>query len=201
MGEQSVSASPNALHEDPAQTEGLGKAVRGTLPLLMITGALFFVSVVFFAYYRNVGPRDFPLWGLLLTLGFVSAIGSSVSVFFAAEDEEPESTGEGSIPSTGESRSDRDEFGRPKPDLVDPGPGSPTVGPVTPRVPGRAAEVQPWSEDTLPPAVLRGPRPVLTTLDDPGDISRALEEIAEIQRQLVARAPATPARPEPSAGS
>jgi hypothetical protein len=163
-------------------------SVRGSLPLLVLTGLLFTGAAVLRWLYPRLGPYSFPLWGLLLTLGFVAAIGSIVSLFFAEEDERrldaPERT---TGPVAADSPSERDGFGRPSPDLAISPPSAPPAS-----VAERADATKPWDEDVLPPAPVRGPRPVLTTLDDPGDIARALEEIAEIQRQLASRPVAAP---------
>ena len=147
------------------------------------------MSDVFFAYDPHAGPAHFPLWGLLLTLGLVAAVGASVSWFFATDDDTPESR-----PTTrpkraaGSRRTAPSDFGRPAPELAASGAsGAGSAGPAATVAP------EPWNEDVLPPATAHGPRPVWTTPDDPGEIARALEEIAEIQRQLTARPRSRPA--------
>ena len=149
-----------------------------SMPLMALTALLFLGAFVTLAFESRTGVGRFPLWSLLFTLGIVAAIGTTISWFYASDD--PDREGADSTPlATPAAR--RSEFGRPPPD-VGPG-GSRAQSPV---VTG-AATTAPWDEDVLPPVVPRGPRPVLTTLDDPGEIGRALEEIAEIQRQLAAR--------------
>lgn len=167
--------------------------VVGTLPLGILTGALFLASYVVYEEYPNIGPGNYPLWGLFLTLGFVAAIGTVVSWFFAADEPKdsvsaPEK--ERAEPAD-DSKYTRAEFGRPAPEVApsrsSPAPsGSPALA-IAPA----AASVAPWDEDVLPPPVVRGPRPVLTTPYDPGDIGRALEEIEDIQRELASRRPMT----------
>ena len=154
----------------------------GTLPLLTVTVLLFVGAFVLLFMEPRAGAGRFPLWSLLFTLGIVAAIGSTISWFYAEDEAEPESIASGVAPVPTPRRSD---FGRPLPEVGGrPAPGRP--------VPAGARDTAPWDEDVLPPVVAHGPRPVLTTLDDPGEIGRALEEIAEIQRQLATRRPAAP---------
>ncbi len=165
------------------------RALIGTLPLIGLTAALLIMSDVFYAYEPHAGPAHFPLWGLLLTLGLVAGVGASVSWFFATDDQPPESR---SPAKTGRARAsvkaERVDFGRPTPEVAaHPGP---VVG--VPQ-PASTTASEPWNEDVLPPATAHGPRPVWTTPDDPGEIAQALEEIAEIQRQLTTRPRSRPA--------
>jgi hypothetical protein len=174
----------------------------GTLPLLALTFLLFLGAYLVYLGAPHLGPINFPLWGLLLVLGFVAAIGSVVSWFFATDDRparvrDPAPAAHEAAP---ERHASREDFGRPAPALA------PRNAPaVAPSGLGRAAAVAgttaaaPWDEDALPPVSARGPRPVLTTPDDPGEIGRALEEIADIQRQLATRPPPTATRAEASA--
>ena len=165
--------------------------LRGTLPLIVLSVAFFVGAYVAFVVYPHLGPDNFPIWGFLLTMGFVAAIGSTVSWFFATDDVESlrarSDAAETATATPGSARGKRKEFGRPAPDRVRPatleGPSS-GVGAMAAR---SKATADPWDEDALPPVAPRGPRPLLATPDDPGDIGRALEEIAEIQRQLVTR--------------
>ncbi|MCI4339395.1 MAG: hypothetical protein L3J68_03580 [Thermoplasmata archaeon] len=189
MTHRDAAASPES---EPPPKSGF----VATLPLLVLTFALFLGSYLVYLEAPHLGPVNFPLWGLMLTLGFVAAIGSVVSWFFATDDRG--STVEEEEPTSSDAAPDpplpRKAFGRPAPELV------PPIAPLGPSSGlGHAAAVAgtkpaaPWDEDALPPVSARGPRPVLTTLDDPGEIGRALEEIADIQRQLTTR-------PSPAAG-
>ena len=197
---------------DRPSDRGGSESWRGfvaSVPLLSVTGALFIGSYVVYREYPNVGPDHFPLWGLLLTLGFVAAIGSVLSWFFATGTDETEVTARDD--QAGDASPDspvpRREFGRPVPDRAARPPVPARSGIATPAVAAAGAGVTggggsasaPWDEDVLPPVAAKGPRPVLTTLDDPGEIGRALEEIADIQRQLTARPSARPAVAESSA--
>jgi len=197
MTEEAETASPGESRAPRSDGENLWNEIRSTLPLLALTGALFSLSIAFFVLFPRAGPRTFPLWGLLLTLGFVAAIGSAVSLFFATEEPGQTEAGDRSADTGGKRRVGSREFGRPAPEIT-PLAAHP-IAARTPALVGSNAgtEPDPWNEDLLPPAAIRGPRPVLTTLDDPGDISRALEEIAEIQRQLATR-PTTAAADTPA---
>jgi hypothetical protein len=167
----------------------LHSQLLGALPLIVLTGFLFVATYLTYHAYPKVGPYNFPLWGLLMTLGFVAAIGAVVSGFFATDGpvppRAPRGRGSGARPPDGsDSRAD---FGRPVPLAPTTGKSAGTAG--GPARPAAIAQPQakPWDEDVLPPVPPRGPRPVLTTLDDPGEIGRALQEIADIQRELAAR--------------
>lgn len=182
-----MSSTPYPRADEPA-TDGLNSII-GTLPLLVLTAILFVGSYVTYLYSPHLGPDSFPLWGLMLTLGFVAAIGSVVSWFFAAEENEPAHSvtatdSEGSPPDGATSRAG---FGRPAPDSVARRLSPPGVSNSVVEIAPKVLDVEPWDEDALPPVATHGPRPVLTTLEDPGDIGRALEEIADIQRQLATR--------------
>jgi hypothetical protein len=170
-------------------------ALSGTLPMIVLTALLLVGSYLTYLSYRQIGPDRFPIWGLLLTLGIVAALGSIVSWFFATDEGSvaPGEEGEQRSRPAGSPKIARGDYGRPAPDLVSPpNTSEPVLGGTAPTGEAAAHDSAPWSEDGLPPAAPRGPRPVLTTPDDPGDISRALEEIAEIQRQLASRPVAAP---------
>jgi len=159
---------------------------------------LFAASYLIYLSHPRLGPANFPLWGLLLTLGFVAGIGSVASWFFATDEAEPapSSPAEAVAEDASPARSSRNDFGRPIPDLAPrTGADGPSSGVGRAVVAGGTA-AEPWDEDSLPPAATHGPRPVLTTPDDPGEIGRALEEIEEIQRQLATRPSPSPVRRE-----
>lgn len=157
--------------------------------MIGLTAGLLIMSDVFFAYEPHAGPAHFPLWGLLLTLGLVAAVGASVSWFFATDEPTPETLPRAKTGGARSSaRSERKDYGRPAPEVAS---GSPSGRGSA--VPPAVVVSEPWNEDVLPPATAHGPRPVWTTPDDPGEIAQALEEIAEIQRQLTARPRSLPA--------
>lgn len=180
---------PTEVSDDPPAADPRSPLV-GTLPLIMLTGALFVGSYLTYLEYSRLGPDNFPLWGLLMTLGFVAAIGSVVSWFFATDQPPAASraTGREPAPATVSPQGSRTEWGRPVPDGAAARGGGGAGVEAAPTGAGGATP-PPWDEDVLPPVTARGPRPVLTTPDDPGEIGRALAEIAEIQRQLSARRP------------
>ena len=154
------------------------------MPLLVLTALLFLGAFVLLAVEPRMGAGRFPLWSLLFTLGIVAAIGTTVSWFYASDAGETEPAA--SVPAAPPVVR-RLDFGRPSPEV------GTRSNPTRPVRAANAEKTAPWDEDVLPPVVPRGPRPVLTTLDDPGEIGRALEEIADIQRQLAARPPASAA--------
>jgi hypothetical protein len=168
-----------------------GASLWGTLPLIALTAVLYVGAYVAYRSFRTLGPANFPLWGLLFTLGFVGAIGAVVSWFFATDDHEPApgSPRESRVDTPSPSSDPRADFGRPIPSLTPHPPPTPTATVVGGTAAVAVETPAPWDEDALPPVAARGPRPVLTTPEDPGDIRRALEEIAEIQRELSVRRP------------
>ncbi|MGA9839710.1 MAG: hypothetical protein WBF81_00840 [Thermoplasmata archaeon] len=172
-------------------------ALIRTLPLAVLTVVLFVGGYVAYRVAPLLGPANFPLFGLLFTLGFVAAVGTVLSWFFATDEPQPSGEVETArpAPSTDATPLSRAEFGRPPPEVVPPKVAAPiSVDPVIPSV-----AAAPWDEDVLPPVTPRGPRPVLTTPNDPGDIGRALEEIAEIQRELASRRPSPAPRADSAA--
>jgi hypothetical protein len=171
----------------------------GTLPLALLTGALFLGAFVAYREYSSIGPGIFPLWGLLVVLGFVASIGTVLSWFFATDEPVPA----GRTPSAAAVQPvnppvpSRADFGRPPPDVRAPRGRAGPVGVVAGVQPPVSPAAEPWDEDVLPPPIVRGPRPILTTPEDPGDIAHALEELEDIQRELTTRgAPAPSTRVE-----
>jgi hypothetical protein len=153
-------------------------AFRASLPLFVVTVGLFTGSAVVFHIARTAGPGGFPLWGLLMTLGFVAAIGATVSWFFAkgaadAPAADPSEETETFDTATGS--------GRPAPDVL------------------RASEVavpEAWDESTIP--VRRVPRPSVRAVAPApvasDDVERALDEIAQIEDELEGRGRSTVGR-------
>ena len=172
----------------------------GTLPLALVAAALFAAAVAEYLDDPTLGPARYPLWGLFLTLAIVASVGTFVSWFFAADlpASSAEETAGAATASRAEGQSSRTDLGRPRPE---------TAAAPRPKAFARGTrggttasdESEPWDEDVLPPAEEKGPRPVLTSPYDPGDIGRALEEIADIQRELMARRSTSPAVADASA--
>ncbi len=155
------------------------------LPLMFVTGGCFAASLFAYLDFRATGPGHFPLWGLLLTLGIVAAIGAVVCVFLGVDElESPDSAADGTD-SAGQEMGHG--FGRPAPDVAARREGADLPSRAVTVIPAIGGVAESWAEDILPPVAPHGPRPILTTLEDPGGIGRVLEEIAEIQRQLIAR--------------
>jgi hypothetical protein len=201
MSARPEEAKPGGAPDPTVSETDPESALRGTLPLILLTAALFVGSYAVYALYPDRGPYNFPLWGLLLTLAFVAAIGAVVSWFFAVDDTEAvaKEARATTTPTPSSTEGSRSDFGRPVPEVSARRPSATApAGNARPATPARPS-VAPWDEDAIPPLATRGPRPVLTTPDDPGDIARALEEIEEIQRQLAIRPTGTASSAEASA--
>jgi hypothetical protein len=154
------------------------RGIGGTLPLLVLTAGLFFGCLLAYLFAPHVGPGGYPLWGLLLTLGFIAAIGATISAYYAAGETrvEPEPT---RPPAAAIPR----EFGRPRPDIL----RTPSSSPSATGTSGPSAVIPDWDESSLPASTPRRPSPVLRTPGDPGEIERALTEIETIQAELETR--------------
>jgi hypothetical protein len=177
MADSRVAATP--VERPAAHDEWT--AFRASMPLFVVTVGLFVGSVVVFDLAPAAGPGGFPLWGLLLTLGFIAAIGTTVSWFFA------NGATTGAAPDR-PARDDPSRNGRPLPEVQ-------RTAPVPP-----APE---WDESGIPqrPPPTR-PRPVATPAPPPpDDVVLALEEIAEIEEELENRPRSDPRRPAAPARS
>lgn len=163
---------------DPPPTpraSGERAAFVASLPLLLVSVALFVGSVVVFRLDPSAGPGGFPLWGLLLTLGFIAAIGTTVSWFYAAGPTAPPATApDAPAPAVPE------DLGRPAPDVRRGSAPSPVA--------------ESWDESVLP--VRPSPSPVRprALAPDPGpdDVEKALDEIEAIEEELESRPRVTP---------
>lgn len=156
-------------------TEGRGVApgrsaafwgLRESVPLLITSAGLFLAGFVCYWFSVRVGPSAFSLWALLIVLGFVAAIGASVSWFFADE--------EARMPS--EPEVSREEMGRPRPEVA------------------RTPEAEPWFEGPpTPPPVTTVASPHQRTPSP--ETGLALQEIDVIQREVASRRTAEAATP------
>jgi hypothetical protein len=142
-------------------------AFLASLPLFVVTVGLFAGSAIVYELARSVGPDGFPLWGLLMTLGFIAAIGTTVSWFFAKGAAEDAAAPAGTL-------AVEPEGGRPMPDV---------------RRDDSPAATEDWDESTIP--VRPSPRPpvaaVAVSAPGPDDVERALDEIADIEEELEGR--------------
>jgi hypothetical protein len=157
-------------------------AFSASLPLLVVTVGLFVGSVVVYRLARTVGPDGFPLWGLLMTLGFIAAIGTTVSWFFAKGAAEVAALQAESDPAG-------TATGRPVPDV---------------RHATAATVAEDWDESTIPvrsPAQQPPVRPVSVASVGPDDVERALDEIAQIEEELEGRGRSSLGRPPAPARS
>jgi hypothetical protein len=146
-------------------------AFRASLPLFVVTVGLFVGSGVVYRAAPTAGPGGFPLWGLLMTLGFIAAIGATVSWFFAKGSAEDAAADSASEPAPTRPPADA---GRPSPDVLRP---------------SEVAAPEDWDESTIPVRTVSRPpvRPVAAAPVSPDDIERALDEIAEIEEELEGR--------------
>jgi hypothetical protein len=170
-----------------------GRALTGTLPLILLTGALFVAAIVSYYKLGDVGPAGYPLWGLLITLGFIGSIGVTFSAYYAAGEAEAVEDELGEEPSSVPeplSATSSPDFGRPRPEVVRHGP-APAASPVPVAATARPAR-PPWDEEDLPPPIAHPAPPSLSAPLDPSEIERALAEIAEIQADLEGRRDAPP---------
>jgi hypothetical protein len=156
-----------------AETEGERRlhspvvtALRESSPLLGASIALFAAGYLCYWFHVSLGPSAFSLWALLLVLGFVAAIGASISWFFVDEEATEEEIPVASPP----------ELGRPRPEVR------------------KGLESEPWFEGppTLSPlanadAVAPGTKAPETGL--------VLQELDVIQREVAPRRSASPAVP------
>ncbi|HTW40219.1 MAG TPA: hypothetical protein VMF04_05120 [Thermoplasmata archaeon] len=169
-------ANASALAPSADQRE----AVRGTLPLLLLVAFLFVAAYFIFLLDPALGPSEFPLWSLFVVLGIIAGAGAFVSWVYA--DDRPSDPSPAATPAVAEPAltvaDRRSEFGRPVPDVARP---ERSAAPPAP-----AAE--PWNEDLVPVSAASAPAPPAP--EAPSEISRALDEIDDIQRELMGRRPA-----------
>jgi hypothetical protein len=168
-------ANASALTPSSDQRE----AILGTLPLLLL-GAFLLVSAYFlFLLDPVLGPRIFPLWALFVVLGGITSVGAFVSWVYAEDrPTEPAAAPFAAPVTVGSPAADwRGDFGRPSPDVA-----RPVLVPSPP-----ATATEPWNEDLIPLSATPAPPPPAPVPEEPSDIARALDEIAEIQRELMAR--------------
>lgn len=70
------------VHYAESRSE-LSTGLRESIPLLAVSLLLFLAGAVFRVLGPKVGPPFFPLWALLILLGFVAGIGAVISWFGA----------------------------------------------------------------------------------------------------------------------
>jgi len=178
LGETMGSTIPT---KDPGDDRGelssrpLGEGLRESVPLLVTSIVLLAAAVLAGARGIVVGSTKYPLAGLLATLGFVAAIGSVLSWFFAegstGRPESHEASGQRplrvDVPRT---------EGRPRPNVK----VSPVTGSDNPR-PAPA----PWDEG---PVDLTASRPYSgSSYTGQTESQLALQEINGIQDEVASR--------------
>lgn len=161
-----------------------------SLPLLLVAAALFAGGYALRSTAATVGPGLFPLWDLLVVLGFVAGIGGVLSWFFVDSPEVGRVEDEGD---TGAMDS-RSESGRPRPETTSSRrPPMPTGG-LAVALTMAGPPLPPWSEDDIPltppwipPLPLAAGGPTVPSELRPDGIDQVLAEIDGIQRDAAAR--------------
>jgi hypothetical protein len=154
-----------ATEKSSTETAGipLRRVLVENLPFLIVTCALFLGSYLCHEFGNSIGPSIFPLWALLLTLGFVAAIGTSVGWFIAAGRTAV-------VPRSSPPKARSEDAGRPPPEIRREPPTEPWFeGPPLPDPPQRAV-----------PRVER----VVAPVENSGD---ALKELEDIERESARR--------------
>jgi hypothetical protein len=176
-------------------------------PLFLAATALFIGGYAVWRFDPSVGPGSFPLWDLLVVLGFVSTIGAVLSWFFASGDggrteavPAPEPVSSERAPARARARSpasspvSRNDLGRPPPAVTPaPRPASPASGfsaalATTPR----HAPVYEEPEDEYDARPLPLPTPPVEPIPRT-EVEQMLRELDGIARDVGRRRPPTPA--------
>ena len=173
----------NGLRTGSSSSNPMVSTVLASLPMLLLTVALFAAGYVLLGLGVNFGPRVLPLWALLLVLGFVACIGTVISWFFVEGPRPAREMGiaaDAAVTTSGRSL----DRGRPRPNV------GPTVGSS---VGGTSKGLEPWdelpvatpswSEPNFGPSL--GPSPAREPA--PEDAGRVLEEIDGIEREVAPR--------------
>lgn len=141
-------------------------ALWESAPLLGASIALFAAGYLCYEFHVSLGPSAFSLWALLLVLGFVAAIGASISWFFAEEEATPEEISLAQPP----------ELGRPRPEVR------------------KGPESEPWFEGPPTPSPLANGDAAVPGTPAP-ETGLVLQELDVIQREAAPRRSASPAVP------
>jgi hypothetical protein len=150
--------------------------LRESTPLILGSAALFVAGVVSWWVGVRVGPPRFPLWALLVVLGFVMAIGAVLS-WFLSEGESVPVPDDGQAAALPPDSSRRDgELGRPVPDVRRTG-HRPTLSSVAP----------PWDEGEIEAPHPKPSGPPLPRPWSDADAEVAFQELEGIQREIASR--------------
>jgi hypothetical protein len=191
------------VREASTAREPVGDSLIMSLPLLFATLALFLGGYFTWATAPTVGPRGFPLWDLLVVLGFISGVGTILSVLYW-DSPAPSGTEPAPVDRAPLDSSDRRDFGRPRPSAEPATPAAPSGGlavaiaSLGSRPSARPAPTPDWSEDDLPILVPPPRRPVpnapsfvppasRTPASGNSAVENALAELDEIQRAATPR--------------
>lgn len=192
---------------EPAPSPWAGFAPSS--PLFLAATALFIGGYAVWRFDPTVGPGSFPLWDLLVVLGFVSAIGGVVSWFYAVGDGEP-AVAERPTSVEVESRpvaprlrarppaptvAPRAELGRPRPDVSGPRRASGPASGFSAALATTPPDAPPWEGDD--DELDRAPVPLPTPPVEPiprTEVEQMLRELDGIERDASRRrGGATPA--------
>ena len=159
---------------------------RETLPLLIASAVLFAAGAVTWWAGVRVGPPRFPLWALLVVLGFVAAIGSVLAAFLGGDETVTVPPATDKEIEDARSTPPAVELGRPAPDVR-----RPEQPPVVP-------SAVPWDEG---PVESSRPAPVAAPAPRPWtdvDAEVAMRELEGIEQEIAPRRrpPQTGVRPD-----
>jgi hypothetical protein len=196
LGESVPPRSTSSPDDEEARTD----ALVSSLPLILSALTLLLGGYVVWATAPRAGPPAFPLWDLLIVLGFIAAIGAGLALArpnAPAHGAEEAETDDSTLPS-----GSRSDFGRPRPDAVAAGGTAPSGGLAVAMASlgGRPTPPAVWSEDDLPLPVPRAPLPTVPAAGPPSPrsaaartrnpaVETALAELDDIQRDTTPRRP------------
>ncbi len=186
MDREEAAGSPSSVRERG------GDALVHSFPLVLSAVALLVGGYVTWSDAPTAGPPIFPLWVLLVILGFVAAAGAIVS-FVVSDGRSPEDRADPSVDARRPPSAPRADFGRPRPEATPAPVPTPSGGLAVAMAPfaSRPASPADWSEDELP---LPAPRPLARPLAPIAPVILAPRPSA---RPSIREAPAT-ATPRPS---
>jgi hypothetical protein len=110
-------ATTDPVHLEPSSSLLRAPEFRETLPLLLASATLFVAGFACWKVGIDAGPPRFPLWALLLLLGFVAAIGSVLSWLLAGSSTGSAESRPVPLDLRNDATDEPGEFGRPAPDV------------------------------------------------------------------------------------
>lgn len=149
--------------EPPDVPESNADFLRESAPFLVTSIALFAAGALAYLFGVSWGPTVFPLWALLIALGFIAAIGTAIAWYVAADRAAPTATRPAVV-------EEDEESGRPRPDVRR----------------EAATDEEPWFEGP-PGARSEEPAPARGGATPKDDHATVLEEIDRIERETARR--------------